>query len=178
MSIHIELGVTTVVTQALRPATTADAPGIARLLPDLGYAGTTKDIERRLRRLDEWPDQVVFVVTRDDEVVGLCHLQGVPLVASDGYAEVQALVVAQSHQRQGVGAALLNQAVAWSRSHGYVRTRLRSGLHRIESHLFYESQGFVKSKASFAFECTHAGSDANPSAKRNAAGPASPLFGE
>ena len=148
------------ITPEIRSALSADAAGIARLLPDLGYAATPEDVQRRLARIAHWPDQEVLVAIVDGEIVGLCHLQGVPLIASDGYAEVQALVVSQAFQRRGIGAALLRQAVSWSRLRGYTRTRLRSGMHRHEAHLFYESQGFAKARPSYAFECSDIVGDA------------------
>ena len=136
----------------IRPATNTDAAAIAVLLPDLGYEAAPEDVARRIRRLSRWPDNLLCVAELKANLVGLCHVQGVPLVASDGYAEVQALVVAASSQRSGVGSKLLQEAVAWSLANGYARVRLRSGLHREEAHRFYESQGFTRSKASYAFE--------------------------
>jgi GNAT superfamily N-acetyltransferase len=136
----------------IRPAKNTDSTSIAGLLPDLGYAAKAEDVARRLSRIVEWPDNSVFVAEVDDKLVGLCHVQGVPLVASDGYAEVQALVVSSSSQRKGVGTKLLMAAVTWSIHKGYTRVRLRSGLHRQEAHLFYEAQGFTRSKPSYAFE--------------------------
>jgi GNAT superfamily N-acetyltransferase len=136
----------------IRPAKNTDTTSIAGLLPDLGYAAKAEDVARRLSRIVEWPDNLVFVAELDDKLVGLCHVQGVPLVASDGYAEVQALVVSSSSQRKGVGTKLLTAAVTWAIQRGYTRTRLRSGLHRKEAHIFYEAQGFIRSKPSYAFE--------------------------
>lgn len=136
----------------LRPATLCDAPGIAALLPDLGYPATVEAVERRLTRLAEWPDNAVLVAERDGELVGLCHIQGVPLLASDGYAEVQALVVAADARRQGIGGSLVRAALAWAGERGYTRVRLRSGLHRTDAHRFYRSLGFSQGRASHAFE--------------------------
>ena len=138
----------------IRPATSADAAAISALLPDLGYEATPEDVARRIERLYQRPENCVFVAHTGELLAGLCHVQGVPLLASDGYAEVQALVVAASLQRSGVGSKLLHAAVAWSSENGYKRVRLRSGLHREEAHLFYESQGFTRSKPSYAFEAT------------------------
>lgn len=89
-----------------RPASEEDAAAIAALLPDLGYQAEAAQVRQRLTRLAQWPDQRVQVAEYEGRVVGLCHAQGVPLMASDGYAEVQALVVAQTQQRQGIGRAL------------------------------------------------------------------------
>jgi GNAT superfamily N-acetyltransferase len=135
-----------------RPAKKTDAAALAALLPDLGYESTPSDIQRRLSRLEAWPDNLVIVAEDKEQLLGLCHVQGVPLLATDGYAEIQALVVRGASQRTGVGSHLLRSAVEWSVNHGYGRVRLRSGLHRDSAHLFYEAQGFTRSKPSYAFE--------------------------
>ncbi|MFC4161101.1 GNAT family N-acetyltransferase [Chitinimonas lacunae] len=140
----------------VRHAQHADAAAVAALLPDLGYSATAEEVARRLEHLWQWPDQVIWVAERAGVLLGLCHLQGVPLLASDGYAEVQALVVAQAAQRSGVGTALLRQAREWAREKGYARLRLRSGVHREEAHRFYEAVGFTRLRASYAFECREA----------------------
>ena len=143
-----------------RTAERRDIEAIARLLPDLGYDGSAAEVSRRIARLSQWPENEVSVASVEGEVVGLCHVQGVPLLATDGYAEVQALVVLHLNQGHGIGKQLLAQAVTWSAAHGYMRVRLRSGLHREHAHLFYESQGFIRSKASHAFEFTLKNRDA------------------
>lgn len=140
-------------TIGVRPARAADAAALAALLPDLGYTAAEADVARRLDRLaGRYHDDVVLVAADAGRVVGVCHVQGVPLLATDGYAEVQALVVARDRQRLGIGRRLLDAAVTWSASRGYARVRLRSGLHRDDAHRFYEAQGFTRSKASYAFE--------------------------
>jgi GNAT superfamily N-acetyltransferase len=136
----------------IRSSIFTDALAISQLLPDLGYKATESEVVSRLSVLSEREENEVIVVEISGNIVGFCHVQGVPLLASSGYAEVQALVVARSHQRTGLGRASLERAVSWSRESGYKRVRLRSGLHRDEAHLFYEVQGFSKSKPSYAFE--------------------------
>lgn len=130
----------------------ADCHAVATLLPDLGYSASVEQIQARLAALREWPHQEAFVAEMDGTVTGLCQIQGVRLLASEGFAEVQALVVATSHQRQGIGNALLQHACAWAYGLGYTRVRLRSGLHREAAHHFYEAIGFTRSKPSYAFE--------------------------
>ena len=136
----------------IRPAKRTDAAALAKLLPDLGYEATPTDIERRLSRLETWPHNAVIVAEDRGSLLGLCHVQGVPLMATDGYAEVQALVVVSASQRLGIGRLLLRSAIEWSSNHGYSRVRLRSGLHRESAHLFYEALGFSRSKPSYSFE--------------------------
>ncbi len=129
-----------------------DAPGVSALFPDLGYAATPQDVVQRLALINQWPHQAVFVADAQASLVGLCHVHGVRLLNSVGYAEVATLVVAASHQRNGVGGRLVAQAVAWSRTQGYSRVRLRTGLHREAAHRFYEAQGFKQRRASYAYE--------------------------
>jgi len=135
-----------------RPLAAEDAEAIAALLPDLGYAADAGEVRRRLAALREWPDQDAFVVELEGRVVGLCHVQGVRLLTSDGYAEIQALVVSAACQGQGLGRRLVDHACAWAAGRGYRRVRLRSNVVREGAHAFYEHLGFAKAKASYAFE--------------------------
>lgn len=136
----------------VREACAADAEPIAALLPDLGYVATPEQVARRLDALQSWPDQKVFVAEQGGRLLGLCHVQGVRLLASDGYAELQALVVAADRQGQGWGRRLLEQAQRWAGQAGYARLRLRSGTQRDAAHRFYRGQGFAQGRASYAFE--------------------------
>jgi GNAT superfamily N-acetyltransferase len=135
----------------LRLLESTDAEAISALLPDLGYEATADQVARRLAALREWPDQEAFVAD-DGRIVGLCHVQGVRLLASDGYAEIQALVVSAALQGRGLGKQLVDHACAWARARGYDRVRLRSNVTREDAHAFYEHLGFDKAKASHAFE--------------------------
>jgi GNAT superfamily N-acetyltransferase len=136
----------------IRPLEFTDADAVSALLPDLGYAATAEQVARRLAALRAWPDQDAFVAVVDDAVVGLCHVQGVRLLASEGYAEIQALVVSAARQGRGLGRQLVKHACDWAFARGYERVRLRSSVHRVEAHEFYERLGFEKARASFAFE--------------------------
>ena len=136
----------------LRLLQSSDADALVALLPDLGYQASTDQVVRRLAAIREWPDQEAFVADDDGAIVGLCQVQGVRLLVSDGYAEIQALVVSASRQGQGLGRLLCEHACAWAFARGYERVRLRSNVVREGAHAFYEHLGFEKSKASHAFE--------------------------
>nr|WP_315489787.1 GNAT family N-acetyltransferase [uncultured Rhodoferax sp.] len=136
----------------LRAMRDIDCPAVAALLPDLGYSATPAQMQARLTALREWPHQEAFVAEVGGVIAGLCQIQGVRLLASDGYAEVQALVVATGHQQRGIGKALLQRGCDWACELGYGRVRLRSGLHREGAHQFYEAAGFTRSSASYGFE--------------------------
>ena len=136
----------------IRPLASTDAAAISALLPDLGYQATAEQVIERLAGLHAWPDQDAFVAVVDGQVVGLCHVQGVRLLVSDGYVEIQALVVSAALQGQGIGKRLVAHACDWAFARGYDRVRLRSNVVREAAHAFYEHLGFEKSKASYAFE--------------------------
>lgn len=136
----------------LRLLQSTDADALVALLPDLGYEAAADQIARRLAALREWPDQEAFVAEIDGAVVGLCHVQGVRMLISDGYAEIQALVVSAARQGQGLGRKLVAHACEWAFARGYGRVRLRSNVAREAAHAFYEHLGFEKAKASYAFE--------------------------
>jgi ribosomal protein S18 acetylase RimI-like enzyme len=139
-------------TATLRRLLATDADAISALLPDLGYSSTADQVLQRLAALREWPDQEAFVAELDGLIVGLCQVQGVRLLASEGYAEIQALVVATTCQGQGFGKKLVAHACEWAFARGYERVRLRSNVTREGAHAFYEHLGFEKAKASYAFE--------------------------
>ena len=139
-------------TMTIRPLDSTDAEAVAALLPDLGYQATAAQTARRLAALREWPDQDAFVAVADGAIVGLCHVQGVRMLVSDGYVEIQALVVSAACQGQGLGRKLVAHACEWAFAHGYERVRLRSNVVREAAHAFYEHLGFEKAKASYAFE--------------------------
>ena len=143
-------------TMTIRPLDSTDAEAVAALLPDLGYQATAAQTARRLAALREWPDQDAFVAVADGAIVGLCHVQGVRMLVSDGYVEIQALVVSAACQGQGLGRKLVAHACEWAFAHGYERVRLRSNVVREAAHAFYEHLGFEKSKASYAFELRRA----------------------
>ena len=138
-------------TVTLRLLESTDAEAVSALLPDLGYEATAEQVARRLAALREWPDQEAFVAD-DGRIVGLCHVQGVRMLNSEGYAEIQALVVSADCQGQGLGRKLVAHACDWAFARGYDRVRLRSGVQREAAHAFYEHLGFAKAKASYAFE--------------------------
>lgn len=143
-------------TVTIRPLAPADGAAIAALLPDLGYDATAEQVVRRLAGLREWPDQDAFVAVVDGAIVGLCHVQGVRLLVSEGYVEIQALVVSAACQGRGIGRRLVSHACDWAFARGYERVRLRSGVQRDGAHAFYEHIGFEKAKASHAFELRRA----------------------
>ena len=125
---------------------------MAGLSRDLGYEASAFQVATRFALVKSRPDNAIFVATHESSAVGWCHVMGIRLIVTDGYAEIGGLVVAPPMQRLGIGTSLIAAAEKWSMDAGYPRLRLRSGVHREEAHRFYAAIGYAKSKASHAFE--------------------------
>lgn len=148
-------------TYRVRDYAAPDAAGVADLLTQLGYPGAdAAQVAARYQRLMQRGGEQVWVAECDGQLLGLAHASLVPLLASDGYAELMALVVDERVRGQGIGQLLVAAFERWAAEQGQTRLRLRSGLHRPEAHRFYEKMGFMALRASMAFE-KHVAAQAN-----------------
>ena len=99
--------------------------------------------ERRyLRALKRHPDAAVFVADDDGAIVARLSIARDPHSASRHVADL-GLMVAASHRRQGIGRALLEQAVAWARDAGIVK---------LELHVFPWNEPAIRLYEEFGFE--------------------------
>jgi len=87
-----------------------------------------------------------FVAILDGQVVGLASTVTM-LWASSNSANLflQAIVVKNDCQRQGVGTKLLCHIEDYARAHGIAGIGLQSGVQRTGAHAFYERLGYTKS---------------------------------
>lgn len=128
-----------------------DLVSVASLSGELGYPTTPATLAPRfaaLRKVDEG----LFVVEADGQIAGWAHVGGRVLLESPPHAEVGALVVGRAFRRRGVGRALVERAIEWTRAHGLPTLRLRSNIARPEAHAFYPALGFQLLKTQHAYE--------------------------
>ncbi|HWL37725.1 MAG TPA: GNAT family N-acetyltransferase [Frankiaceae bacterium] len=142
----------------IRPATPADAAGIARVQVDTwraAYPGLVPGAVlaglNAAANTARWAELVADPVTRtwvavtDGEVSGF--LAGGP--ARDGdldaaaYGEVYAVYVLPSAQGQGLGRGLLDAADGWFAEHGRTAVALWVLTANVPSRTFYEHRGFT-----------------------------------
>jgi putative acetyltransferase len=101
------------------------------------------DERRYLKAVRRHPDAAVFVAETDAGVVGRLSISRDPHPASRHVADL-GLMVAAAARRQGVGAALLEQAVAWAGSSGIRKLELHVFPHNEAAIRLYEKFGFVR----------------------------------
>ena len=100
--------------------------------------------ERRyLRAVRRHPDAAVVVAEAAGEIVGRLSVARDPHPASRHVADL-GLMVAVSARRQGVGWALLDQAVAWARPAGVRKLELHVFPHNEPALRLYERFGFAR----------------------------------
>jgi ribosomal protein S18 acetylase RimI-like enzyme len=120
----------------------ADVPAICDLLYEYtGEALPAKDLARRLEEARGL--ETVFLAEVDGTLAGLLVLRTVPtLSGAGGRVEITELYVRPGARRRGVGTALVNAAVEYSRSCN------RTGMHLLVdpanegAHCFYGTLGF------------------------------------
>jgi GNAT superfamily N-acetyltransferase len=136
----------------VRRARTSDAPQLAELSGQLGYPATAPEIIKRMRRLKPASQNALFVADSPDAgVVGWAHVSVTHLVEVGTRAELNGLIVSESHRSLGAGARLLEAAEDWARKHGCPSMSVRSNVIRERAHRFYERQGYEHYKTQKAF---------------------------
>ena len=139
----------------IRRAEPRDADALVRLGADvgaepggwlitLGAWRSAADERRYLKAIRRYPHAAVYVAEADDgRVVGRLSLARDQHPASSHVADL-GLMVARTHRRQGVGRALLEQAVAWAREVGVRKLELHVFPHNEPAIALYESLGFQR----------------------------------
>ena len=138
----------------VRPADPRDAASLVALAASVGSEPegwlisdsrwrSVADERRYLRAVRKHPDAAVFVAESERGIVGRLSVARDPHPASRHVADL-GLMVAANARRQGVGWALLEQAVEWARAGGVTKLELHVFPHNEPAIRLYEKFGFVK----------------------------------
>ena len=97
------------------------------------------------------PSSTVLVAELDGSVSGMCQLRVLRHLQQRGgrCAEIESMHVAEGHRNAGVGALLLDAAVARAAEAGCYRVQLTSNVARPDAHRFYLRHGFDASHVGF-----------------------------
>ena len=140
---------------AIRRAQPIDIPAIINLLaddplgqhredtrapPDLKYVAAFQAIEADA-------NQLLSVMTLDDEVIGTIQITFIPGLARTGAwrGQIEAVRIAGAHRGGGFGEQMFEWAIATCRARGCSLVQLTTDRERPEAHRFYERLGFVGS---------------------------------
>jgi GNAT superfamily N-acetyltransferase len=134
-----------------RRATIADAPHLAALSAVLGYPVPVDVLAARLQRLIASDGDAVFVALVGRDVAGWIHGSDHELLETGRHCEILGLVVDAAHRRCGAGRQLVAAVEAWARDRGIPAVAVRSNVVRVESHPFYEKQGYTRVKTQHSY---------------------------
>ena len=126
----------------VRPTTESDVRAVAQLYADVAserrWIGGEPpvDVEARAAR---WSLEGDFVAEDDGEIVGSIHVHA----SGHGFGEI-GMMVAQDRRGRGVGTALMEAAIAWSREQGLHKLILSVFAHNEPAIALYRKLGFVE----------------------------------
>lgn len=135
----------------VRGARLEDAPALAALATELGYASTAADLVQRLLAVQPLQDHTVLVAESGGVTVGWLHARICRQIESPDYAEIAGMVVTAARRSGGIGAALVAAAESWAQERGLQQIRVRSQLVRERAHRFYERLGYAETKRQINF---------------------------
>lgn len=134
----------------IRPARNEDVKEVTRLCLQLGNQVSAEQVERRLKKINDEKDSILFLYEMDNTICGWVHVFGKCIIQLE-YAEIGGLVVDTVYRGKGIGKNLMRKAEEWAMEKGYPEVRLRSGGHRKEAHDFYKSIGYENIKRQEVF---------------------------
>jgi RimJ/RimL family protein N-acetyltransferase len=137
----------------VRRATPGDAEALAALGSAVGSEregwlitdGTWRgasDERRYLKSIRRYPHAAVFVAESDEGIVGRLSIARDAHPASSHVADL-GLMVAHGKRRQGIGTALIEEAIAWARA---------SDIHKLELHVFPHNEPAIALYEKLGFE--------------------------
>ncbi len=142
----------------IRNASLDDATAIAEIYEfDLGYKTDIKSIGNKLYKYfvaENTPGEqreAIFVAELDDKVVGVIHIEKFETLYYKPIANILSLAVREEYRRRGVGKALVDEAIEWTKEKGLDEIRLESSCHRKSAHEFYRAIGFNSEKNQIRF---------------------------
>ncbi|EJB02973.1 acetyltransferase, N-acetylglutamate synthase [Rhizobium leguminosarum bv. trifolii WSM597] len=121
-----------------------------------GHGDTTDpvafaDYVRAFAAIEASPDQVLYVAERGGEVVGTFQTMVTTTLTGRGSSAmiIEAVQTRADMRGQGIGAGMIEFAIAEAKGRGIKRVALTSNAIRKDAHRFYERLGFKPSHLGF-----------------------------
>lgn len=130
-------------TFAVRAATRADAPELARLLTMLGFPSTPDVLARRVDAFTA-AGETALVAAAGERLLGLLTLHVTPVLHRPGpVGRLTTLVVDETVRGRGIGRALVAAAEAMFAENGCVLVEVTSNQRLTHAHAFYQRLGYT-----------------------------------
>jgi GNAT superfamily N-acetyltransferase len=128
----------------VRRARPGDASAVLQLVQQLGYTPDERGYDEIFAQASRHPEAAVFVAVEGPRVVGYLALSHRPQIRLGArVADLDELVVDASRRGEGIGSALLQAAIEYSRGIGCKRIDLHTRRARESYHRgFYVGHGF------------------------------------
>jgi len=94
-------------------------------------------------------NHATFVATDNEQVVGFIGLLKYITYEVDGYVRILTMAVSRRYQSNGIGSELLIHAEQYARNNNIATIMLTSNEKRLQTHKFYEQNGYVKKSYGF-----------------------------
>lgn len=137
-----------------RRAAQADLPAIVHMLADDELGSRRERLEdplpeaylRAFDEIDADKNHELIVAELNGAVVGTLHLTFLPSISFQGglRSQVESVRVDSRHRGRGIGARMMEYAIARARERGAHVMQLTSHETRKDAHRFYERLGFKK----------------------------------
>ena len=143
----------------IREARSSDVAALVAIFAadELGGHGDTTAPEilgkylRAFERIASSPDQTLYVAERDGQVVGTFQTMVVTSLIGRGSSSmiIEAVQTRGGMRGQGIGAQMIEFAIAEAKRRGLRLVQLTSNASRTDAHRFYDRLGFKQSHLGF-----------------------------
>ena len=140
------------VSLSFRPATRADVPVLVALLADDALGSKREGVADPLPQayydafaaIDADPNNLLLIAESAGQIAGMLQITFIPYLTyqGGGRALIEGVRVAKSARRQGIGQALLTEAIDRARARGCLLVQLTTDKTRADALAFYERLGF------------------------------------
>jgi GNAT superfamily N-acetyltransferase len=139
----------------IQPVTSKDLPLLNQLYTEIDEESplSLPHVEQIFEQIKQYPNYQIYIAWLKGEAVGTFSLLFIPMILHDSKsALIDAVVVTSTYRHQGIGKAMMQEALKLSREAGCYKAMLSSNLKRTVAHQFYESLGFKQQGWSFSLE--------------------------
>jgi N-acetylglutamate synthase-like GNAT family acetyltransferase len=134
----------------IRRAEPRDAPALARLIGQLGYAAEPEQVASRLAEM-EAEGRAVLVAELDGAVIGCLSTSVMRVLHRPApVGRISMMVVDETYRSRGVGAELVRAAEAVLAAQQCYMVEVTSQVSRTDAHRFYERLGYERTSVRLA----------------------------